>query len=203
MAAAVKAINAKIRAHPVLNYVCSTRECLPFPSTGPSLPRAMPAGHRRVPDDAERPPTYGALNRDEKLGPSGRCRASGGPSQGHWMASSQTKCHLPDRPTTTPATPPHRARDHQAMANPSSTLHRFLGPRLQLWHPHRSGHGHPEEPRPVRLFALTATNPLPATEPAPPALSHTPLPPSTSTTYAETQNSHANSPPLRTESPAP
>jgi hypothetical protein len=30
MAAAVKAINAKIRAHPVLNYVCSTREYLPF-----------------------------------------------------------------------------------------------------------------------------------------------------------------------------
>jgi len=28
MAAFVKAINAKIRAHPVLNYVCSTREFL-------------------------------------------------------------------------------------------------------------------------------------------------------------------------------
>ena len=31
MAALVKALNAKIRSHPVLNYVCSTRKS-PYPS---------------------------------------------------------------------------------------------------------------------------------------------------------------------------
>lgn len=64
MAAVVKAINAKIRAHPVLNYVCSTRECLPFSVHLPRALSAIPAGHRTFPDDAAHRFPIGALDRD-------------------------------------------------------------------------------------------------------------------------------------------
>lgn len=43
MAAAISALNAKIRSHPVLNYVCSTRE------SAPTIRRAKPPSHESIP----------------------------------------------------------------------------------------------------------------------------------------------------------
>lgn len=42
MAAAIKAINAKIRSNKVLDYVCSTRKCNPKPCHGSLLDRDRP-----------------------------------------------------------------------------------------------------------------------------------------------------------------
>lgn len=81
MAAAISALNAKIRSQPVLNYICSTRTSKPLPIT--------------------------------------------------------------------PTTPLSTSDDDQLTKPPPPPIYRFLGPSLQLRHPHRSRNGHPERSRNV------------------------------------------------------
>lgn len=149
MAAVVKAINSKIRAHPVLNYVCSTRESallfsygIPCPSSSsPSAIGHSPTMPDTAPEAAILEATLGSDSpfawgegRGMLPGPA-NCPFKLPPP--HVAVACPQLClkekHLPPGPS--PLTPP-----------PS----RLLGPRLQLRHPPRRRRRHPKEPRAVR-----------------------------------------------------